>query len=526
MTTKIAETVLGFDHRCYTDFFGVDHPECFGDELKVFSTRGINFPFYPDGFDASDALQNYSKDIPYNLDPEVQWRLGFDPPSPRDPYAILYSVVSGLIPEVEELENEPDYAKAMELADVVISKLRNTTYNGIPFIKLALWQLAVAEGMSAEELSLYGDISTFPEFLFGSCLFFSMVDMRNVALRKVPLVGTPELSTPIGNVKGVIRRIGMDNLVLGLLNKAQAKGVKIFYGHKVTGVYKVGNSADEMYVMLEDGSRVKTGTLFLNIPRSDLLSFGLSSEPMKSGTAEFKTVLQSVDKSQASKMYCYWEDAWWLTKLNFTRGVFRMADETLYQGRYHDGDVQCSDPGTLKNCRGSLLVSYASGSTTGAEPGTPLRAYNSDIYWPFGDNDALRKLIPGNMTSHEQQQFDDIHTQLRRVHKKTFELIGMDSDTAIPQSEGCVYADWREIGIHVIFGAPLDSSIVLNEVYTKPVAGLNLSLVNENWNEYDGWAEGSLLSAERALYQVHGLSKPWWMDEPFHKSMIRKLNVG
>lgn len=525
MTTNIAENVLGLKYRCYTDPFNVDSPECFGDNLKIFTARGVNFPLYPDGFSADDALQNYSKDIPYNIPPDAQWRLGYDPPSLRDPYSILYSVVSGMIPEVEQLENEPDYTKAMALADVAISKLQNATYKGVPFVNLALWQLAVAEGMSNEELRLFTDRDTFPEYLFGACFMFSVLDIRNVALRKVPLDGTPELVTPMRKIDGVLRRAGMDSLVEGLLGKALAKGVKLYYGNKVTKVERVKNASGKMYVTLENGKRIKTGNVFLNIPKGDLLSFGLTSEPMQSGSDDFTKVLSSVEKSQVSKMYCYWNDAWWLTKLNLTRGVVRMSDETLYQGRYHDGDVVCEDPGTFKKCRGSLLVSYASGSTTGAEPGSPLRAYNAEVYWPFGDGDALRTLIPGKMSAHEQQYFDDIHSQLRHVHKETFALIGMDSETAIPESEGCVYADWRDVGVHVNYGAAL-GDLVANEFYAKPVPDLNLSLVNEYWNEYDGWAEGSLLAAERALLHVHGLPKPWWMDKPFHVSMIRKLNMG
>lgn len=46
------------------------------------------------------------------------------------------------------------------------------------------------------------------------------------------------------------------------------------------------------------------------------------------------------------------------------------------------------------------------------------------------------------MSAHEQQMFDNIHTQLRCVHKKTFALIGMDFNTAIPDLKAaCTQTD-------------------------------------------------------------------------------------
>lgn len=525
MTTNVAETILGLDYRCYSDPYGTDNSECSDVDFKIFTARGVNFPYYPDGFSASDALQNYSKDIPYNIAPEAQWRLGYEPSSPRSVFQVILPVMLQLVPEINQLLAEPDYTKAMNLADVLTSKLRNATYKGVPLVKLSAWQVATAEGLSMEEARLAGDLQGIQQLWFTSFLISAASFIRSIAQNKLIIDGPTSLVTPMGKSNGVLRRIGMQALVNGLLDKASAKGVQIFYGRKVVRIRQIKNSDGQMFITLDNGRRIKTGTLFLNIPNGDLLSFGQTSEPVQSATDDFMTVLSSVDKVQLSKLYCYWEDAWWLTKLNFTRGTFQMSDETLFKGRYHDGDVQCKDPGTFKNCRGSLLVSYASSSVTGADPGSPLRAYNPKAYWPFGKNDALRKLIPGQMSSHQQMHFEEIHSQLRRVHKKTFELVGMDSETAIPMSEGCVYADWREVGFHINFGAVLNESVMTNEMFTKPIQDLNLSLVNEYWSEINGWAEGSLLSAERALFHVHGLPKPDWMDEPFHDSMIRKFNM-
>ncbi len=62
--------------------------------------------------------------------------------------------------------------------------------------------------------------------------------------------------------------------------------------------------------------------------------------------------------------------------------------------------------------------------------------------------------------------------------------------------------------------------------FAKPVADLDISLVNEAWGQAHGWSESSLNSAERALFHHYRLPRPAWMDVPFHRSVIEKYNRG
>lgn len=524
--------MLGLDYFCYTDPQERDFPKCESSGTTILTTRGRTFDYYPDGFSADDSFQNYSEAVPYKIDPEWRWRVGTSLASPRNPFNVLFSSSSPIEAVANQwlaLETAPDYATAMSIADSMAGAIVNGTYKSTPLSKVTVWQVAVEEGITAEELKLFldGETPATADLLHVSIESTLIPAIYEVALNKIPIKGTTDLVTPVARFDGVLRRIGMDSIVVGLLNSATNAGVKLFYNQRVVQVSRVKNGTGEMNVMLENGQLVRTGTVFLNIPRNELIALGLVSEPVKSSEMDFRGVLSRVNEISFSKMYCFWEDAWWLTKLNLTKGIFRTADETLFSGRYHDGDVTCAaDSTNFTTCRGGLLVSYIGGGTVGFDQSLSIRAHNSQIYSPWTMEDNVRTLIPSaDMDPHDKLFFDEIQRQLRKAHAETFENFGLDVETDLPDAEGCVYADWLDIGMHTEHG-PRSPDVNPLEIYTKPVKDLNISLVNEAWSDVAGWAEGSLRSAERALYHTHGLDKPAWLDTIFHDSVIKKFGRG
>lgn len=193
--------------------------------------------------------------------------------------------------------------------------------------------------------------------------------------------------------------------------------------------------------------------------------------------------------------------------------------------RYHDGHVTCQDRQALKGCRGGILVSYSFSDSSGVGMGIHVHGHNEFPYTPLTNTDNLQRLVPGNMTGVQQLYFDDLVAQIRRTHKSSLKAKGFDVKDVIPDPVGCVVADWRDVGIHTEIG-PGKGSLNIYELFTRPVPDLDISLVNEAWTQDQGWAEGSLRSAERALFHEYKLSKPSWLDEPFHTSLIVKFNQG
>eukprot|EP00178_Gracilaria_changii_P007569 TRINITY_DN238_c0_g1_i3.p1 TRINITY_DN238_c0_g1~~TRINITY_DN238_c0_g1_i3.p1 ORF type:complete len:423 (-),score=76.90 TRINITY_DN238_c0_g1_i3:1591-2859(-) len=422
----------------------------------------------------------------------------------------------------------------MLLADEIIVSLRNGSYNGVSYRDLTLWQVAIAEGLTAEELRLSVDRGApgLGVFLHSNIERLVQGVVRSAALRKAPLRGMPGLFVPVERRGGRLRRIGMVSIIDRMLQQMKEKGVRVFYGKKVTGIDRVltshAQSTRKLKLSFLDAEALEVNKLVLNIGKPDLNALGLNSEPLKSASERFRRAMERVISSPYAKTYCFWEDAWWITKLNTTVGLVRTADESMFSARYHDGDVVCeSEQHTqVMKCRGAMLVSYIAGDTTGGGSAITVRMFNDRPYSPLTNSDAVRVLLKGNMTAHEQMHYDTIHDQLRRTHASTFASFGLDVSTAMANATACVVGDWSFVGVHSERGAGREEGENVFEMYTKPVEGLDISLVNEAWGDAYGWAEGSLRSAERTLLHAFGIAKPTWLDDEFHDAVIRKFNLG
>lgn len=530
--TAVAEKLLNLSYICYADPLPDNYPECTSEKakLELFTTRGKVF------MPAGAALHNYSSDVPYNIPDEFQWGTNTSSlTSPRDPFSLLLSSrspIRSIAERWDELLATTDYERAMIIVDEIINKLESDTYKGVPVSKVSLWQLAVAEGMTNEELKYFmdiGDIAT-NDALHSTVYENAVYEIRDIAAPLVPIKGPKGLVTPARVMaNGVPRRIGMRSLVDGLLSKVQQAGVRVYYNTRVTHVDKLPYMRGMMQVTVNDVNTdeekvIPSGNVFMNMQSLDVISLGMTSEPLKSGTRNFLRSFERMTPITLSKMYCFWDDAWWITKLNRTRGFFRVADGTIFTGRYHDGDVVCTDTNKTK-CRGAMLVSYiAGGSATTAKSGVSLHAYNPSKFLPW------RVDVKGNVRvvyneGHNKLMFQDVHKQLRDAHRTMFEEKGLKVEKDLPDAKGCVYADWMDRGMHFGMG-PIGPKVNTFRAFARPVEGLNLSLVNEAWSDYTGWAEGSIRSAERALLHVHGVEQPTWIDDPFYRSVIRKDNRG
>ncbi len=84
------------------------------------------------------------------------------------------------------------------------------------------------------------------------------------------------------------------------------------------------------------------------------------------------------------------------------------------------------------------------------------------------------------MSRIEEVLFEDVLRQVRRVHRSSMAAKGFNVDTAITRPTGCVFGDWRDIGTHVFIGPGQGRRNVYADV-AKPIADLDISLVNEAW---------------------------------------------
>ncbi|PXF44288.1 hypothetical protein BWQ96_05992 [Gracilariopsis chorda] len=172
----------------------------------------------------------------------------------------------------------------------------------------------------------------------------------------------------------------------------------------------------------------------LNISQPELLALGLNSEPLKSSSELFRRAVERVDASSLAKKYCFWEDAWWVTKLNKTAGVVRTADLSMFIARYHDGNYVCAQQYARQMCHGAMPVSYIAGDTMGSGCAITVHMHNDKPYTPLTNTDAIRVIFRSNLSAKDALDFAELHLQIRRAHGPAF---------------GCVVGDWSAIGVHL-----------------------------------------------------------------------------
>lgn len=528
---QLTEVALNITTQCYTDPLERGDLPCGTNVRPIISTRGFVFGIKADGRNADDAFSSYKSRIPYRIRPELQWGPGSGTEKSRDPYDFLLgpdSVVKEIGARWDELVSATEYEKAMQIADEIITSMRGGKYRGIPYSDVSLLQASVREGLTQEELQLF--LKTNWNIAENAVTRSSLENLgqlwvRFYALLASPISGIKAMVTPVEMRNGIPRRIGMKAIIEEMLSRIEAAGVRIFYDSKVTSLRRVKPGSKVLVIGFADGTKIKAPKVIANIGKRDLIALGLESEPVKSSDTNFRRAVERQFVFGLSKTYCFWEDAWWATKLKLTIGRTRTGEGTMFSTRYHDGHIVCQNSTTLTGCRGGLLVSYVAGDNTGVGTAIHVNNHNAMHYTPLTNTDNIRRLIPGQMSPIEEMYVEDLVKQLRRVHKSSFRAIGMDPDVAIPMPAGCIFGDWRDVGVHVQMGTGQGETNVF-ELYGKPVADLDIFLANEAWGQEAGYAQSALESAERALYHHFGLSESSWMDGPWHSSVIKRYNRG
>lgn len=520
----LTERALGFETICYGD--PLQRNKCKVEEniRQIISFRGTTFS----PADHVEALfSRYTPRLPYRIPPKFWWGPGRSLKKSRDPYDFLLgpsSMVKEIADRWDELMAEKSYSLAMRIADEINAAMRNGSYHGIPYSEISLLQAAKKEGLTTEELALFYDT----DWDVGENYFvkMSILHLGQLYIRYFALLSTQNgaeaFVTTAERKNGVLQRAGMGCILEEMLQRTSTAGVRVFYNAKVTSIRRAKSGG--LRLTFSEGGSAVARKVIANIGKPDLVAMGLESEPMKSGGEQFRRSVERIVVAGLSKTYCFWEDAWWLTKLQFENGRMR-TDEEIYSIRYHDGFVTCKNSETLQGCRGGLLTSYVAGDTSGTKSGIYLHGHNEMGYTPLTNVDNVHRLVAGNMSGIEQIYFDDLHRQLRKLHRSAMAEKGFDVNEAIPGAAGCVFADLMDVGVHVVVG-PRGGDLDTEKRFVRPVEDLHISLVNEAWGQDNGWAESALNSAERALFHEYAVARPRWMDDTFHKSVIRMFNQG
>lgn len=233
---------------------------------------------------------------------------------------------------------------------------------------------------------------------------------------------------------------------------------------------------------------------------------------------------RKVFRIPAAKVYAYYDDAWWVSKLGLMEGYVTNAKSKIpLQGRYHDGPLKCvvghtpvGDPVysgkkiPFGNCSGALEVYYNFGSAF-------FQRFMTDTRKPLSV-----------LTNHSEQGaklIDDLHSSLMQHHGSAFRQRGIDPAN-ISYPSLVVMANWRTDAplapsCGSFWGSDKDEAGI-----RSPVPFYDIYVADVDYGDSGCWAVGSLIAAEKVLQADFGLSRPSWLQMAWYDSNILAGRTG
>ncbi|CAK0894494.1 unnamed protein product [Prorocentrum cordatum] len=344
-----------------------------------------------------------------------------------------------------------------------------------------------------------------------------------------------------------------------MLDQLAAAGARLAFGTELVGV----SGCDGMWCLsFRDGVAVRSARVVLNVPRPALARVEGVEQAVGRRWAALACVSRQFPKhvtegSTTVKVYAVYDDAWWISRLNLTRGVAEDMGDPPVSIHYHDGEVVCSDqvdPGgkpvwatarrssDLRRCRGVLQVFYRHSQLCPASTPHCMDFWASQ---PRANSAEPAEVLTEGGAVDSPALRQRVHEKLLKMHapqsaQRNVSLAGIAPPTAL------VYSVWAHSGTFpegdlgmqsgpqdVIFEdslASVCSGVSSPREYEDMVQGTGnwsgiapgLHFANNDFAAtrsaawHGPWAEASLLIAERILAGAFGLPRPSWLNGTYY----------
>ena len=466
--------ILGLNTRCYSKTL-----DCVVNDDSYFFLRN--------SYSGNLAT---SQGIPYFLNKNEQWKSNTSPPNPSDDiinmypfYSLMYNNLTSLDPSVRY----PTIRQALEM-------LRNYQVNGLypnqMDIKSAL------PGYSSELWYLYEDvIGESP-----SILHINLYDVMrfNILYALDDVVGEQlnVITDSLGN------EVGYATVPETLASYLTSKCVNLSYNKEAAGLYK--NNDGSIKVTFSDGTSIDTDNVILNIPQRELLQLSHDSVIFTHASTNQTLIYKLFNAIPAVKAYGFYSDNWWNKLLGITMAELATTEFVRYF-EYTDSNYQCSG----NKCPGYVNIAY---------PDDTFYRYFST---PRTDETDPLVVIYSNTTDLVQKRWlNDVTASFIKSQTGIFASKNVNP-SLLPALQilvmGVWNAAWHQSPIYKDFRGGDISKAMLN-----PVPGVPIYVANEAFSVDQGWAEGSLIAAEKILYKYFGLNRPSWLaDSYWHDAIIK-----
>jgi hypothetical protein len=226
--------------------------------------------------------------------------------------------------------------------------------------------------------------------------------------------------------------------------------------------------------------------------------------------------LYSISELTAAKTFLLYEPAWWIQAGLFTGSL--QTDETFKYMRFHQGHVRCTNSST-SSCRGLFLASYQI-----------LHVHeHKSLDWQTEGPDASSNLyVARRNNTRDAFILDMLHARLMQIMSSgTPPLVNFTASIAPPTLALFVnwFEDpWNRCGAYT--GTTSMTPGTQESTAIRPLPNENIFIAQIDWmTSFTGFAEASLIMAERVVHRYFGVAQPAWLPNPWYDYVINKFNM-
>lgn len=412
-----------------------------------------------------------SNDVPYGLNKNEEWNKA----SGSDPDPILEAVITVYPFILDYYANLTSFDPTVRYPAIkaTLARLRTTTVNGKYPNEYTMQTLL---NHSSEYWSLYLDADGES---ISSVLLVNMYDVLREAVYYA--MGDVPGSGGYVIVDANNKEIGYATISESLTSLLVAKGVSVQYNKRLVSL------KNSVTLGFADGTTVTSEKVILNIPLNNLRSLSSDSVIFTPASTKLLDVFTPVC---AIKGYFYYPTAWWQSYGDSS--VSNNEINRYYE--YKDNNIEC----TGSTCKGVVQVVYADGLD-----------YCTPFWNGNNDNNPLLIVQKGSTDPIQSKLFNDLATAVSISQKSIF-----PKAADIPAPETLVLGAWKS-GWHVIRPSSTYKGGDANRLMLNPVPGVPVYVVNEAYSVDQGWAEGSLIAAEKVLKTFFNLNRPTWLGNEY-----------
>jgi len=259
-------------------------------------------------------------------------------------------------------------------------------------------------------------------------------------------------------------------------------------------------NGDKKFLSFTSGSQVKYYTaskVIYALPQASIQALNPTGPSVSN---QFINDINSVQPTQALKIFLAFEYPWWQKIFNFKYGSMIMSAPV--KNLFYWGSEQWASNGNINNTNSVLLATYSddldatfwSQMLLNSDPG-PIYFSNNNWY------SQPHQLTDINGTDPRARIVRELMRQIRISH----------NEQNIPDPFAMTYADWSNLQgpfawhmWNVGTDPPKIRQRLRNGVNTKGVY-----VCGEAYSDTQGWVEGSLRSCEKMLIDVFNLDSKW-----------------